>query len=70
MNPSPKVNVTVTRAEQLRGTLKAAHDDLEAHDELIATRHTEQEQALETLRARWRGLMSELEQKMGTVDRR
>jgi hypothetical protein len=61
-NDNLKVNVTATRATELHGALKDTQEALEAHDELIADKHKKQEEALEVLRKRLRGLISELEQ--------
>lgn len=62
--------MTPERAAQVQSALKAAHDDLEAHDDLIEEKHSEQETALESLRDRLRGLRGELEQFIGLEDRR
>jgi hypothetical protein len=69
-NDSLKVNVTATRAEELHGALKAAKAELGAQEALIDAKHLQQEQALEKLRDRLRGLIGELKQLIGTSDGR
>jgi hypothetical protein len=69
-NENLKVNVTATRATELHTALKEAQEALEAHDELIADKHKKQEEALESLRKRLRGLISELEQRIPSDDLR
>jgi hypothetical protein len=69
-NENLRVNVTPVRAKELHEALKAANEDLEDHDDVIATTLDAQEKALEKLRSRLRGLCGELEQLIGPSDRR
>ena len=69
-NATPQFNVTMPQAEAVHDAMKAANDDLNPHDDLIATNHSEQEKALEDLRAHLRGLVGELEQNISTSDSR
>ena len=69
-NDNLKVNVTSGRAQELHEALRTAKDDLQEQDEVIGRKHDEQEAALQALRARLRGLASELRQLIGDNDSR
>jgi hypothetical protein len=69
-NNGDKFNVTATRALELVEALRTAKGDLDAQDALIDTRHQAQDEALDALRNRLRGLIGELKQLIGLENRR
>jgi hypothetical protein len=66
---SEKVNVTAALALELVESLRSAKRARDAQDALIGAKHDKQEQALEALRNRLRGLVGELKQLLGPADR-
>ena len=69
-NANEKFQVTASRAEEFQGALRQASVALTAHDELVATRSAERAATIQALRARLRGLVSELTQLIGREDSR